>query len=57
MTNTIRNEILKKNAILLAVQHKEKCNDPECNVSTTLIAELILKAGITLTKEELTELA
>jgi hypothetical protein len=49
MTNL---EDLKENLLKLAEQHKIECGDPECSISTTMIGELLLKAGCELTSEE-----
>ena len=49
------NELLKKNIILLIRDHKKSCDHSECGISTYMVAELLKKAGIELTKEEFAE--
>ncbi len=50
-----RAELLKENAIRLVREHKAQCNDPECGISMHMVAELIKKAGIELSRSELSE--
>lgn len=45
-------ELLKQNAIELVKHHKRHCCGSECNISVFLVARLLDKAGIELTKEE-----
>jgi len=45
-------ELLKQNAILMAKEHKERCNNPDCPIRLMFLAELIKSAGIKLTTKE-----
>jgi len=57
MSNQVtESAILKQNAIAMAKQHKDNCNDEECTISVSLIGVLLTKAGIPLSKEEWAEL-
>jgi hypothetical protein len=49
------NEMLKQNAIQIVRDHKKHCDRSECGISTYMIAELLKKAGIELTAEEIGE--
>lgn len=48
-------ELLKSNAIALVKDHKKHCDHESCGISTYMIAQLLTKAGISMTKEELAE--
>ena len=49
---TLKDKMLKDNAIRLVKNHKKTCRDPECNISLYLLSELIEAAGIKLTQKE-----
>lgn len=48
-------DVQKLNAINIARHHKSCCVGESCNISLLLLAQLLERAGITLTKEELEE--
>jgi hypothetical protein len=45
-------ELLKRNAIRLVDHHRKHCDGAECNISLSLIFELLQRAEIKLTPEE-----
>lgn len=49
-----KEEMLKENMMLLVKHHKETCNG-DCDVSLTLLMELINRAGIEVSEEERVE--
>lgn len=48
----MNDEALKQNAINLVKQHRKNCEDAECGVSLHMVLELLIKAEISLTREE-----
>lgn len=48
--------VLKDNVLRIAEHHLEHCDGAECNISLSLLAELLTKANITLTQEERSKL-
>ena len=48
----MNNEIIKDNLIKLAIEHKKRCCDEYCTISLHLLEELLIKAGIEVTKED-----
>lgn len=47
-----KNKLLKQNAIRLATHHRKHCDGEECNISLSLLLDLLELAGIELTEEE-----
>jgi hypothetical protein len=45
-------QILKRTCIKLVREHKKKCDDPYCEISTIALLILLNNCGIPLTKEE-----
>lgn len=43
---------VKQNAMLLAAHHKQHCEGKTCNISLSLLAELMVMAGLRLTDED-----
>jgi len=46
-------EVLKRNVIRLVEHHKKYCEGSECDISLFLVKEIVEKAGIILTEEEI----
>ena len=46
------NAMLKANAIALAKDHKQTCDNPECGISLYMLRQLLEKAGIELSDDD-----
>jgi hypothetical protein len=47
-----QDEILKRNAILLAEEHRKHCEGETCEISLLLLATLLSRAGIKLEQDD-----
>lgn len=45
-------QALKENALALADEHRQTCNDPNCIISLTLLGDLLRLANFDLSDEE-----
>lgn len=51
--NMTRDEMLLINALRIADQHKKTCTGLDCNVSLSLLLELLTRAGIIVPEDKL----
>lgn len=47
-----KDEVMKENVLRLADEHREVCDSSTCTISLSLLADLLRKAGIELSEDE-----